>query len=1601
MLFESSSALLRGRSAVLLMLFGFLSGALYAQTSAAVLPQVPSGTWAAAGQMSQARSGAASAVLNDGSLLVCGGTDAAGNVLATAEIYGADGSFQPAAPMQMARTGHTATWLSKGYVLVTGGAAAGGGILNSAELYDPLANTWTLLPGMLDARTGHTATPLPNGGVLLAGGENSTGPLASLEAFDLTTKTFSSAGTMSAARQAQAAAPLPDGRVLILGGTDTNGATLASSDIYDPDSGAVTPGPALNTPRFAATATTLLDGTVLIAGGSYPEGAAANRNIAELQTAEVFDPAAGTITPLASSLKQARSGQLAFLLPFNNSLLLAGGRYDGADLASAELYIPWTQAFSLTGTMETARSQAAGGALSPLATGLLLVAGGSGLAEAELYGFPTVMTDSTDYAPGSQVNITGSGWQPGETVNLYLRETPPVDNPPAMSAVADAHGKIANRAFAPSNQDVGVHFYLTAVGAASQGQAQTTFADSLAPFVSIDCEPDTLAVNNPMVCTFSAAPHGSCTPVDGTTITWTATNGTMSSPACTLSGLSCAVTYTPTGTVNPEIAATYPATPGCGSNTVWQPLTVQSSNPVPVTNGISPNNQNVNSPAFTITVIGANFETGSVVYFNGLPRATTYGNASQVTAAILSGDLANPGTFNVTVVNPGPGGGASNAQLFTVNQLTPALTITCTEVPYDGAAHSCYGAATGLAGAAVAGSFSFTPASEINAGSYPVTGTFISTDPNYVSGGTVSGTLIIDMVNQSPAVSCAGPLTYDGAAHGCTITGGFGACTSSTVTDVPGGAIALSCAGDANHNSWSGTGAVTINQAPSTTTITCPEAPYNGSPQTCTATVTPAGACTGLVAYTNAGSYPETATCTPASADYAPSSASGTLIIDWVSQSPSVSCPGPLTYDGAPHGCTITGGFGACTSATVIDVPGGAVALSCAGDNNHDPWSSSGSITINPAPSTTTVTCAEVTYNGLPQTCTATVTPAGACTGLVAYTNPGSYPETATCTPASADYAQSSSSGTLIIDMANQSPAVSCPGPLTYDGAPHGCTITGGFGACASATVTNVPGGSVALSCAGDAFHNSWSGAGSIVINPASSSTSVTCAGGAYNGLPQACTATVIPAGTCSGLVGYTSAGAYPEMATCTPTNPNYTQSSGSSTLVITSILSISPAAMAFSPQLVGLPSVAQYVILVNMGAAAAPVNGVVATGANPGDYVITDYSGTCSTGMVLPPKKECIVRVNFDPQAPGSSSAALVISSPAVTAGSAVAVSGTGIAPAPQVTVAPGSLTFNPQATGTSSAAQYVLVSSTGTAPLKVTGVVIAGANAGDFAVSDQAGTCVEGTTLVYNAKCNLRVVFRPSIAGLLTATLYIYDNVSGSPQTVALSGTGQVPVPTMLLSTQSLTFGPQFVGTSSLAQYVDIHNTGTVPLTVLGVSIVSGDASQFIISNQYGTCVTGMTLRPAQECDIRVVFDPNAPGTFGAQLLISVQAPAVSSVVQLSGTGQAADPQLTLSTAALSFAAQPVGNSSVAQYVLLSNTGPGPVKIAGVATSGGAAVDYSVTNQAGACIGGTTLVPGAKCNLRVVFAPTGKGSRQSSLVITDNTGNSPHVVTLNGTGD
>ncbi len=94
----------------------------------------------------------------------------------------------------------------------------------------------------------------------------------------------------------------------------------------------------------------------------------------------------------------------------------------------------------------------------------------------------------------------------------------------------------------------------------------------------------------------------------------------------------------------------------------------------PSISSISPTSKNVGSAQFTLTVNGSNFNSASVVRFNGSNRATTYVSSTQIRATVPAPDMLAAGTNAITVFNASGNTGTSGSKTFTVNNLVPTIS---------------------------------------------------------------------------------------------------------------------------------------------------------------------------------------------------------------------------------------------------------------------------------------------------------------------------------------------------------------------------------------------------------------------------------------------------------------------------------------------------------------------------------------------------------------------------------------------------------------------------------------------------------------------------------------------------------------------------------------------------------------------------------------------------------------------------------------------------------------------------------------------------------------------------------------------------------------
>jgi len=209
----------------------------------------------------------------------------------------------------------------------------------------------------------------------------------------------------------------------------------------------------------------------------------------------------------------------------------------------------------------------------------------------------------------------------------------------------------------------------TTIAAASGSiSADTTLTVLTPPALSLAPATATLRVGDSLTFTVtSAAPAD----VGGLTVTLTQSGaGSVTVPATVVipEGQS-SVTFTATGASAGDVTLTASAPIRLSASST---LTV--TNLVPVLSSLSPNAAPSGSPALTLTAIGDRFAPGATMQFGTLTLAATVTSPTQLSVVVPPSALSVRGLVSVAVVNPSPGGGASNSLVFTIQNGPPALT---------------------------------------------------------------------------------------------------------------------------------------------------------------------------------------------------------------------------------------------------------------------------------------------------------------------------------------------------------------------------------------------------------------------------------------------------------------------------------------------------------------------------------------------------------------------------------------------------------------------------------------------------------------------------------------------------------------------------------------------------------------------------------------------------------------------------------------------------------------------------------------------------------------------------------------------------------------
>ncbi|MGA2073598.1 MAG: choice-of-anchor D domain-containing protein [Terriglobia bacterium] len=219
--------------------------------------------------------------------------------------------------------------------------------------------------------------------------------------------------------------------------------------------------------------------------------------------------------------------------------------------------------------------------------------------------------------------------------------------------------------------------------------------------------------------------------------------------------------------------------------------------------------------------------------------------------------------------------------------------------------------------------------------------------------------------------------------------------------------------------------------------------------------------------------------------------------------------------------------------------------------------------------------------------------------------------------------------------------------------------------------------------------------------------------------------------------------------------------------------------------------------------------------------------------------------------------------------------------------------------------------------------------------------------------------------------------------------TGVSTAPAAGFSLSSTSIDFANQRVGTTSAPQTATLTNGGDASLTLSSVEVTGSDAGDFTLTNNCGSSLTS-----SEQCTLSVTFKPSSMGSRTASIVFADNAAGSPQTASLSGTGVV--PAASLSTTGLSFGSQAVGLTSAAGTVTLTNTGNAPLSINGLVIAGANVDDF--VEIADTC--GVSVAAGSTCTIVVAFTPSVGGAHTATLSITDNAPGSPQTVSLSGAG-
>src|SRR5271157_2022471 len=422
---------------------------------------------------------------------------------------------------------------------------------------------------------------------------------------------------------------------------------------------------------------------------------------------------------------------------------------------------------------------------------------------------------------------------------------------------------------------------------------------------------------------------------------------------------------------------------------------------------------------------------------------------------------------------------------------------------------------------------------------------------------------------------------------------------------------------------------------------------------------------------------------------------------------------------------------------------------------------------------------------------------------------------------------------------------------------------------------------------------------------------------------------------------------------------------SGTGTATASGTLTLNPSSEDFGSVTVGAKQ-SQSVTVTNTGSSSVNISQASVSGAGFQLNGIT-------TPLTLNPSQSATFTVAFSPQASGSASGAVTITSNASNSTLTLPLSGTGVAPG-VLGANPASLSFGSVTVGNKQSLSETVTNTGGTS---VTISQVAASGTG-FSLSG----ITTPVTLTAGQSASFTVTFTPTAAGSASGNVTVTSNASNPTLTIPLSGTGVAPG-TLGANPASLSFGSVTVGNKQSLSETVTNNGGTS----VTISQVAASGTGFSLSG----ITTPVTLTAGQSASFTVTFTPTAAGSASGNVTVTSNASNPTLTIPLSGTGLAPG-ALGSNPASLNFGSVTVGNNqSLSETV--TNTGGTSVTISQVAASGAGFSLSGITTP-------VTLTAGQSASFTVTFSPQVTGAASATLTFTSNAQPSTTTEALTGTG-